>query len=68
MQIQTDHGERLEEEWYSKLNYYQSKYPEESVEFKILLNGGLVPGWESSLPVIFFHTTSNERNHLVSLR
>ncbi|KAL0002819.1 hypothetical protein SO802_016600 [Lithocarpus litseifolius] len=49
MQIQADHGERLEEEWYSKLNYYQSKYPEESVEFKILLNGGLVPGWESSL-------------------
>ncbi|KAK7848568.1 transketolase-1 [Quercus suber] len=52
MQIQTDHGERLEEEWYSKLNYYQSKYPEESVEFKILLNGGLLPGWESSLPVL----------------
>nr|POF09204.1 transketolase, chloroplastic [Quercus suber] len=50
MQIQTDHGERLEEEWYSKLNYYQSKYPEESVEFKILLNGGLLPGWDSSLP------------------
>ncbi|KAF8403084.1 hypothetical protein HHK36_011178 [Tetracentron sinense] len=50
MQIQTEHGERLEKEWYSTLNYFQSKYPREAVEFKILLNGGLLPGWESSLP------------------
>ena len=52
MQIQTDHGERMEKDWYSKLNYYRSKYPEEAAEFKILLNGGLVHGWETSLPVI----------------
>ncbi|KAJ7970504.1 transketolase, chloroplastic-like [Quillaja saponaria] len=50
MKIQTDYGERLEKEWYSKLNYYQSKYPEGAGEFKVLLHGGLVPGWESSLP------------------
>lgn len=50
MQIQTANGEKLEEEWYSKLNYYQSRYPQDAVELKILLNGGLLPGWESSLP------------------
>ncbi|KAA8539299.1 hypothetical protein F0562_025991 [Nyssa sinensis] len=50
MQIQADHGEQLERQWHSKLCYFQSKYPEEAVEFKILLNVGLAPGWESSLP------------------
>ncbi|KAK2634030.1 hypothetical protein Ddye_028822 [Dipteronia dyeriana] len=50
MQIQTEHGERLEREWYSKLYNYQSKYPEEAAEFDDLLCGGLLPGWESSLP------------------
>lgn len=50
LQIQADNGERLENDWQSKLYYYQSKYPEEAEQFKILLNGGLVPGWESSLP------------------
>lgn len=52
MQIQSENGEKLEREWYSKLDFYQEKYPQEAVEFKILLGGGLVPGWESSLPVI----------------
>uniref|UniRef100_F6HNF2 transketolase n=1 Tax=Vitis vinifera TaxID=29760 RepID=F6HNF2_VITVI len=37
-------------EWHSRLCYYQTKYPQEFVEFKILLDGGLLPGWESSLP------------------
>ncbi|XP_026416511.1 transketolase 10-like [Papaver somniferum] len=50
MKIQTEYGEALEEAWYSTLNFYQTKYPQEAVEFKILLNGGLVPGWEHSLP------------------
>ncbi|KAF9598043.1 hypothetical protein IFM89_023820 [Coptis chinensis] len=50
MQIHTQDGERLEKEWYSTLNYYRSRYPQEAAEFEILLNGGLVPGWESSLP------------------
>ncbi|KAI3917091.1 hypothetical protein MKX01_003540 [Papaver californicum] len=50
MGIQTEYGEALEEAWYSTLNYYQTQYPQEAVEFKILLNGGLVPGWEQSLP------------------
>ncbi|XP_009591814.1 transketolase, chloroplastic-like [Nicotiana tomentosiformis] len=50
MQAQTDLGGRLEEEWHSKLHYYQSKYPEEAAEFKLLLADGLLPGWESSLP------------------
>lgn len=52
MQIQTEYGERMEKEWHSRLCYYQTKYPQEFVEFKILLDGGLLPGWESSLPVI----------------
>ncbi|KAF6167813.1 hypothetical protein GIB67_027591 [Kingdonia uniflora] len=50
MQIQAEHGERLEKEWYSTMNCYQSKYPQEALEFKILLSGGLVPAWENSLP------------------
>ncbi|KAK0593204.1 hypothetical protein LWI29_032833 [Acer saccharum] len=50
MQIQAEHGERLEREWYSKLGSYQSKYPEDVAEFDLLLCGGLLPGWESSLP------------------
>ncbi|KAJ9684630.1 hypothetical protein PVL29_016881 [Vitis rotundifolia] len=50
MQIQTEYGERMEKEWHSRLCYYQTKYPQEFVEFKILLDGGLLPGWESSLP------------------
>ncbi|KAL3520727.1 hypothetical protein ACH5RR_018876 [Cinchona calisaya] len=50
MQIQADQGENLEAEWKSKLHYYENIYPEEAAEFKALLHGGLVPGWESSLP------------------
>ncbi|KAK6156354.1 hypothetical protein DH2020_010602 [Rehmannia glutinosa] len=50
MQVQADNGEELEREWYSKLYHYQSKYPQEAVEFKCLLNGGMLPGWESALP------------------
>lgn len=55
MQLQTEYGERLEREWDSKLNNYESKYPQEAVEFKTLLSGGFVPGWETSLPVISFN-------------
>ncbi|GFP95967.1 transketolase chloroplastic [Phtheirospermum japonicum] len=50
MQIQADRGEELEREWNSKLYHYQSKYPQEAVEFKCLLYGGMPPGWENSLP------------------
>ncbi|KAL3649703.1 hypothetical protein CASFOL_006106 [Castilleja foliolosa] len=50
MQIQADRGKELESEWNSKLYHYQSKYPKEAVEFKCLLSGGLLPGWEKSLP------------------
>ncbi|KAH0765046.1 hypothetical protein KY285_000917 [Solanum tuberosum] len=47
---QKDIGGRLEQEWHSKLNYYQNKYPEEAAEFKLLLADRMLPGWESSLP------------------
>nr|GLL23230.1 transketolase, chloroplastic-like [Ipomoea trifida] len=50
MKLQAEKGETLEQEWHSKLYSYQNKYPEEAKEFKDLLNGGIVPGWESSLP------------------
>ncbi|KAH9703821.1 transketolase [Citrus sinensis] len=50
MQIQTDHGERLEKEWYSKVYNYRSEYPQEGAELDLLLNGGLLPGWENALP------------------
>nr|GMC72937.1 transketolase, chloroplastic-like [Ipomoea batatas] len=50
MKLQAEKGETLEQEWHSKLYSYQHKYPEEAKEFKALLNGGIVPGWESSLP------------------
>ncbi|KAJ0044783.1 hypothetical protein Pint_06021 [Pistacia integerrima] len=50
MRNQTDDGDRLEREWYSKLYSYKSKYPQEAVELNLLLSGGLLPGWESSLP------------------
>ncbi|XP_073124550.1 transketolase, chloroplastic-like [Henckelia pumila] len=50
MQAQGDYGEALEKEWHSKLSCYKSKYPEEAAEFQVLLNGGLAPGWENSLP------------------
>ncbi|XP_077242024.1 transketolase, chloroplastic-like isoform X2 [Tasmannia lanceolata] len=50
MQIQTECGERLERDWNSTLSYYQSKYPGEAEEFRVLLNGGLPQGWENSLP------------------
>ncbi|XP_075499136.1 transketolase, chloroplastic-like [Primulina tabacum] len=50
MQAQGDYGEALEKEWHSKLSCYKNKYPEEAAEFQVLLNGGLVPGWENSLP------------------
>ncbi|KAL9678330.1 hypothetical protein QQ045_016174 [Rhodiola kirilowii] len=50
MEMQAEEGEIREMEWYSKLHYYEDKYPQEAVDFKILLYGGLPPGWESSLP------------------
>ncbi|KAK3408942.1 hypothetical protein EUGRSUZ_J01078 [Eucalyptus grandis] len=50
MQKQADIGERLEKEWHTNLYSYQIKYPQEAIEFQILLSGGLLPGWENSLP------------------
>ncbi|KAJ4980054.1 hypothetical protein NE237_010834 [Protea cynaroides] len=50
MQIRRQYGEKIEKDWYSALSYYQSKYPQEAVEFKTLLNGGLLSGWENALP------------------
>ncbi|XP_022879243.1 transketolase, chloroplastic-like [Olea europaea var. sylvestris] len=50
MQVQAERGEELEMDWHSKLNYYQSKYPQEAAEFKVLLSGGMLPGWENALP------------------
>uniref|UniRef100_A0A7N0SWJ4 transketolase n=2 Tax=Kalanchoe fedtschenkoi TaxID=63787 RepID=A0A7N0SWJ4_KALFE len=50
MQMQAEEGEIQEMKWYSTLAYYENKYPQEALEFKILLYGGLPPGWESSLP------------------
>ncbi|PHT94255.1 Transketolase, chloroplastic [Capsicum annuum] len=50
MQAQADLGGRMEQEWHSKLYYYQNKYPEEAAEFKFLLADGMLPGWECSLP------------------
>lgn len=52
MQIQTDHGEIMEKEWYSKLYDYRSKYPPEGAELDLLFNGGLLLRWENTLPVI----------------
>jgi transketolase len=52
MQVQTDHGEKLEKEWFSKFDYFKTNYPEEAAEFEVLLSGGLPPNWESCLPVI----------------
>lgn len=51
LQVQADSGEAVERDWHSKLYYYRSKYPQEAAEFNILLEGGLLPGWEDSLPV-----------------
>lgn len=56
MQIQSDQGQKLEREWFSKLDYYKSKYPQEAAEFEVLLNGGLPSNWESCLPVICYCT------------
>ncbi|XP_043699832.1 transketolase, chloroplastic-like [Telopea speciosissima] len=50
MQITRQYGEKLEKDWYSALDFYQTKYPQEAAEFKTLLNGGLLPGWENALP------------------
>ncbi|KAI5575281.1 hypothetical protein BDE02_10G200600 [Populus trichocarpa] len=50
MQVQTDHGEKLEKEWFSKFDYFKTNYPEEAAEFEVLLSGGLPPNWESCLP------------------
>ncbi|KAJ4838141.1 hypothetical protein Tsubulata_035228 [Turnera subulata] len=50
MQIQANHGETLEREWHSKLDYFRNKYPKEAAEFEVLLNGGLPTDWESCLP------------------
>lgn len=58
MEVKADDGEILEKEWLTELDYLQSKYPEEAAEFKVLLGGGLLPGWESSLPVNILVPTS----------
>ncbi|XP_019194265.1 PREDICTED: transketolase, chloroplastic-like [Ipomoea nil] len=50
MKLQAEQGETLEQEWHSKLYSYQNKYPQEAKQFIALLNGGIVPGWETSLP------------------
>ncbi|XP_050209272.1 transketolase, chloroplastic-like [Mercurialis annua] len=50
MQIKTEQNEKLEMEWLSKLQYYKNKYPQEAVEFDVLLHGGLPSKWESCLP------------------
>lgn len=55
MQVQAETGAELEREWHSKLQYYQSKYPQEAAEFESLLDGGMVLGWEDSLPVMSRH-------------
>lgn len=51
MKAKAESGKLLEKKWLSKLNYFQSKYPDEAAQFKLLLSGGMVPGWEYSLPV-----------------
>ncbi|XP_058082579.1 transketolase, chloroplastic-like [Magnolia sinica] len=48
-QFQAELGESLED-WTSTLRKYQSNYPREYEEFKILIDGGLPLGWENSLP------------------
>ncbi|KAL5981852.1 hypothetical protein ACLOJK_015919 [Asimina triloba] len=64
MQLQTELGERLEKEWGSTLMYYESKYPQEYAELKILLDGGLPPGWEDSMPpLIKWNFTSYTDKH-----
>lgn len=55
MQSQADYAEKLETEWHSKLYDYRRKYPKEAAEFEALLHGGIVPGWENSLPVNHLH-------------
>ncbi|XP_008806920.2 transketolase, chloroplastic-like [Phoenix dactylifera] len=50
MQRQAEYGANLEKKWKSALTHYQAMYPQEAEEFKILLHGGLPPGWEESLP------------------
>ncbi|KAG9441552.1 hypothetical protein H6P81_017406 [Aristolochia fimbriata] len=50
MEAQAERGEALEKDWNSALCYYESRYPREAKEFKILLEDGLSPGWENSLP------------------
>ncbi|WOG88014.1 hypothetical protein DCAR_0207247 [Daucus carota subsp. sativus] len=50
MKAKAESGKLLEKKWLSKLNYFQSKYPDEAAQFKLLLSGGMVPGWEYSLP------------------
>lgn len=67
MQIKTQSAEKLEKDYcYSKLYHYQSKYPEEVVEFRILLDGGLVPaGSESSVHVGNWFSTSQEQGKII---
>ncbi|KAF3776847.1 Transketolase-1 [Nymphaea thermarum] len=50
MKARADYGEKLENDWNSTAQYYEQKYPQEAHELKILISGGLPPGWESSLP------------------
>ncbi|KAK1382486.1 Transketolase, chloroplastic [Heracleum sosnowskyi] len=50
MQVKAESGELFEKEWLSKLDYFQSKYPDDAAQLKLLLSGGMVPGWEYSLP------------------
>ncbi|KAK1260185.1 hypothetical protein QJS04_geneDACA002098 [Acorus gramineus] len=43
--------ENLERNWDATQDYFRRKYPQEAEEFRTLLNGGLPPSWEDSLPV-----------------
>lgn len=48
MQVQTDQGEKLEKEWFSKFDYFKTNYPEEAAEFEVLLSGGLPPNGKAA--------------------
>ncbi|WOL09879.1 hypothetical protein Cni_G18632 [Canna indica] len=50
MQRQKDNGASLEKEWNSTTRYYETKYQDEAKDFKVLLGGGLPPGWEDFFP------------------
>ncbi|CAL9207865.1 unnamed protein product [Musa hybrid cultivar] len=50
MKRKKEHGGDLEKKWNSILRYYETKYKDETKDFKVLLDGGLPSGWEASLP------------------